>query len=269
MLVLIVVAASIAFAAFVASYQKQLQTQEAASQQRSLESLKVLNLAEVNPLPAPQEANLSNFSFVLASEYVNPSTIASFSVNGNPLRYFSVVPVSPASGPAVCYNSSTQLVVAAFEVVEVTVNTDPTSTAACGYSFFSASLSFPLDQFLQVGIFTLLQNTFTSVFLPPTAIPLVSTLAEFTGTSYRNVPVLDGSHSFQSGNASLVSWTWLVTNTTAGALPPTQWNASGEELVAPFASSVSGATYTYNVTLTVENSNGLLGIATTPYTYVT
>src|SRR5580700_966478 len=114
MLVLIVVAASIAFAAFVASYQKQLQTQEAASQQRSLESLKVLSLAQVTPEARPNQANLENFSFVLASEYVNPSTIDSFSVNGNPLRFFSAIPISPATGPSACYNSSTPLVLAPF-----------------------------------------------------------------------------------------------------------------------------------------------------------
>jgi len=266
MLVLIVVAASIALAAFIASYQKQLQTQEAASQQRNLESLKVLNIAQVDPESAPDESEIGNFSFVLASEYVNPSTIVSFAVNGNPLRFFSAIPIAPATGPSVCYNSSTQLVLAPFEEVEVTVNTNSSSVASCGFSFFS-NVTFPLDQLLEVGIFTLLQNTFTTVFLPPTAIPLVSTLAEFTGSGYRNLPVLDGSPSFQSGNATITSWTWFVTNTSAHAAAPLAWNASGEELVAPFASVSSSGSYTYNITLTVTNSNGLLGIATVPYVY--
>ena len=124
------VAASIALAAFVASYQKQLQAQQAAAQQRSLESLKVLNLAEVHPLP--NSTALANFSFLLASEFVNPSTISSFSVNGNPLRFFAVTPLAPNAGPTNCsYNSTTPLVLAPFEEVEITVNTDPGSGGAC------------------------------------------------------------------------------------------------------------------------------------------
>jgi flagellin-like protein len=268
MLVLIVVAASIAFAAFVASYQKQLQTQENATNQRNLESLRVLSLAEVHPEASPNQTNLENFTFVLASEYVNPSTIISISINGNPLRSFAAMELSPTPGTVHCNSSASPLVLVPFEQVEITVVTDSAASAGCGYSFFS-SLTFPLDQFLQVSLFTQLQNTFTNVFLPPTAVPLVSTLAEFTGSGYENVPVLDGSHSFQSGNATITSWTWQVTNTTTGAAPPRlSWNASGEELVAPFLSTAVGANYTYSISLTVENSNGLLGIDTIVYAYL-
>jgi len=267
MLVLIVVAASIAFAAFVASYQKQLQTQENATNQRDLESLRVLSLAQVSPEVSPNQANLGNFTFVLASEYVNPSTIISISINGNPLKSFGATELAPTPGTVRCNSSAVPLVLVPFEQVEITVVTDSAATTGCGYSFFS-TLTFPLDQFLQVSIFTQLQNTFTNVFLPPTAVPLVSTLAEFTGSGYQNVPVLDGSHSFQSGNATINSWAWQVTNTTAGAAAPRlSWNASGEELVAPFLSTALSGNYTYSISLTVQNSNWLLGIDTILYVY--
>jgi flagellin-like protein len=270
MLILIVVAASIALAAFVASYQKQLQSEQAEAQQRSLESLKVLNLAQVNAQPSPNNTKLANFSFILASEFVNPSTISSLSVNGNPLRFFAVTPLAPDAGPANCsFNSTTPLTLAPFAEVEITVNTNASSTGLCGYSFFSTSLSFPIDEFVQIGIFTILQNTFTTVFLPPTAVPLVTTLAEFSGggssTGFVNVPVLDGANSFQAGNGTLTSWDWFVTNTTAGSNET--WTAGGEQLVAPFVSTGYGHVYTYSIALTVEDSNELLGISTIDYTY--
>jgi flagellin-like protein len=268
MLILIVVAASIALAAFVASYQKQLQAQQAEAQQRSLESLKVINLAQVNPL-LTNASRLANFSFVLASEFINPSEITSFTVNGNPLRFYSVTPLAPASGPTTCNNSSTPLMLAPFEEVEITVNTDSGSTAACGYSFFSTAITFSIDEFVEIGLFTVLQNTFTTVFLPPTAVALVTTLAEFSGggstSGFVNVPVLDGSHSFQTGNASITAWNWFVTNTTSGST--TTWSAAGEQLVAPFVSTGFGHTYTYSIALTVADSNGLLGTSTVAYTY--
>jgi len=193
MLVLIVVAASIAFAAFVASYQKQLQTQENATNQRNLESLRVLSLAEVHPEASPNQTNLENFTFVLASEYVNPSTIISISINGNPLRSFAAMELSPTPGTVHCNSSASPLVLVPFEQVEITVVTDSAASAGCGYSFFS-SLTFPLDQFLQVSLFTQLQNTFTNVFLPPTAVPLPDQVQvlDALGLDVRN-----GAHGFQ------------------------------------------------------------------------
>jgi flagellin-like protein len=270
MLILIVVAASIALAAFIASYQKQLQAQQAEAQQRSLESLKVLNLAQVNPQSGANASKLANFSFILASEFVNPSSITSISINGNPLRFFAVTPLAPTAGPTNCSFSSTSgLNLTPFAEVEVTVNTNPSSTGPCGYSFFSTSLNFPTDEFVQIGIFTVLQNTFTTVFLPPTAVPVVGTIAEFSGggssTGFVNVPVLDGSHSFQAGNGTLTSWNWTITNTTSGSSE--MWNASGEQVIAPFVSTGFGNVYTYSIVLTVANSNELLGISTIAYTY--
>ena len=271
MLILIVVAASIALAAFIASYQKQLQAQQAEAQQRGLESLRVLDIAQVTTEPSPNQLNLTNFSFVLASEFVNPSTVSSVAVNANPLRYFLVQNISPAGGVPRCYNDSTPFVLPAFHEVEVTVNANSSdltlSPGHCPFSFFSPRVILPVNAFLQIGLFTILQNTFTQVFLPPTALPLVGTVSQFNGRGFVNVPVLDGSQSFQSGNGTLVSWNWTIDNTTGGGNVIS--SALGEKLVAPFASTQTGVTLTYKITLTLKNSNGLLGIAAFSYSYLT
>ena len=266
MLVLIVVAASIALAAFVASYQKQLQAQQAEAHQRNLESLKVLSVTGVTPQPSPNQLMLGSFSFVLASEFVNPSTVASISVNGNPLAHFLVQNVSPSGGVPECYDDSIPFVLPSFQQVEVTVNV--LSSGTCPNGFFSPTTTLLVNSYLQVDLFTILQNTFTQVFLPPTAIPLIGTVSEFLGSQFRNIPVLDGSTSFQQGNGTLVSWTWSIVNTTGGLTPPPQ-SYSGEKLIAPFASTQTGQTFTFTIALTVQNSNGLIGSSTLDYTYLT
>jgi flagellin-like protein len=263
MLVLIVVAASIALAAFVASYQKQLQAQQAEAHQRNLESLKVLDVTGVTP--QSMSTSLASFSFVLASEFVNPSTVASISVNGNPLAHFLVQNVSPSGGVPFCYDDSTQFILPSFQQVEVTVNL--LSSGTCPNAFFSPTTVLMENSYLQIDLFTILQNTFTSVFLPPTAIPLIGTVSEFIGMQFRNVPVLDGSTSFQQGNGTIVSWTWSVVNTTGGVSPPQTY--SGEKLIAPFASTQTGQTFTFTIALSVQNSNGLIGSSSINYTYLT
>jgi hypothetical protein len=107
------------------------------------------------------------------------------------------------------------------------------------------------------------------VFLPPTAIPLVTTLSEFIGSGahvgFENVPVLDGANSFQAGNGTITSWNWTITNTTGNSTE--NWSSGGEQLVAPFVSTGYGNVYTYSIVLKVQDSNDLLGLATTTYSY--
>ena len=266
MLVLIVVAASIALAAFVASYQKQLQAQQAESHERNLESLRVLDVSSMTPQPSPNQLMIGSFSFILASEFVDTSTIAAIQVNGNPLAHFLVTNVSPSGGVPQCYDDSIPFFVPSFQQVEVTVNL--LSSGTCPSAFFSSSTTLLVNSYLQLSLDTTLQNTFTSVFLPPTAIPLITTVSEFLGTAFRNVPVLDGSTSFQQGNGTLVSWSWSVVNTTGGLSPPPSVY-TGEKLIAPFASTQTGQTFTYTIALTVQNSNGLIGTSSINYTYLT
>lgn len=269
MLVLIVVAASIAFAAFVASYQSQYQAQQAESQQRSLESLRVLDITNVNPQVSPDQLEIQNFSFILASEYVHTSQIASIAINGNPLAHFLVTNVSPAGGTPECYDDSMMLNLSAFSQVEITVNTNAALSTPCAFGFFDPSTVVYVDSFLQTQIFTILQNTFTSDFLPPTAVPAVSSELVYSGMSYQDVPLLDGSASFQTGNGTLTSWSWTVTNTSAGAVAPLTKTTTGEKATFPFLSTFHGQVYTYNITLAVSDSSGLLGVATFPWTYDT
>lgn len=253
MLVVIVVTAATLLAAFVASYQKQLQTEESFSHDQSLESIHILALTtKLNP----EGTNFTEFGFTLASEYINPSVILGISINNNPLKNFSWENLDNYSSKG--YTLAGQnLDLSPFE--ELSVSTD-LSWSSPAFSFFdNASIPVP-DHYLKFDIYTVLQNDFSRVFLPPVPLEVVS---EVNPSGGPNPDVqLDGSESFQpEGNATLLQWNWTVENSTRAFLLGPLY---GE--VTDFALSTLTSNVTYAVTLTVTNSDGLIGSITLPYT---
>lgn len=239
MLVVIVVTAATLLAAFVASYQKQLQTEEAFSHNQSLESLKVLGL--ITSLNAAG-TSFRNINFTLASEYINPSTILSISINNVPLRSFWWEDLANRSWQETVLGQT--LTLAPQQEIYVSTN-----TSSLNDSFLSAP---PLpDQYLKFDVDTVLQNDFSRVFLPPVALAVVSNMTLSVSTS---VTLLDASESFQpGGNATIVQWNWSV---TSFASPGKPLYYLGEKVeVSPVF--VTGKQYWVN--LTVTNSDGLLG----------
>ena len=213
MLIVIVVAAAVALAAFVASYQKQLQSEEAQSQQRSLESLKILS---ISPVLDPTNSSLwDNFTFVLASEYVNPSIVDAISLNGQPLKVYWVSNLTSPIGPPIAYSGSVPFTLAPRQEVVVAVNLTAPGGDYTWYSVYDDSFLLTTTDYIELSVYTALQNTFTQVFVPPTAIAVVSSLTTLSGGVYVTAPILDGSNSFQPGNGTVVAWNWDVTNTTS------------------------------------------------------
>lgn len=197
MLVVIVVTAATLLAAFVASYQKQLQTEEAFSHDQGLESLKVLGL--VTSLNSAGTA-YRNINFTLASEYINPSTILSISINNVPLGSFwwqSFVNHT-------WYHTLLPQTLTLPSQQEIYVSTN---TSVMNNSFLAAA---PLpNHYLKFDVYTVLQNDFSRVFLPPAPWAVAS---EINPSGNNPITVLDGSESFQpGGNASIVNWAWTVT----------------------------------------------------------
>lgn len=223
MLILIVIAAAVALAAFVASYQKQLQAEQNQANQQKLEDLKILSITPV--LNASNSSRWSSFSFVLASEYINPSIIDSISLNGQPLQAYWVVDLSNPTATPVAYSSNTTdlLTLAPRQQVVVEVNL----TIAPGGAFdsiYNPSFVLTTTDYIEVSVYTQLQNTFTEVFVPPTAVAVVSSLSTFSGGYYQTIPILDGSNSFATDNGTVVGWNWNVTNSTE--LPSTSASIS-------------------------------------------
>jgi flagellin-like protein len=255
MLVLIVVSAAVAFSFFVASYQSQLQAQETLQHNQALESLHILSVAPSKPNATGVYDYLN---FTLVSDYINPSYVTEIQINDQPLKQYEITDLNFTTGmvvhtpvPAGTY----------FELApqqQVTVNINFTGPTASFYTPFVLTAS----QYVKIDVYTQLDNEFSRVFLPPTAIAVVSNTTTSTGTQ---TTLLDGSMSFQpEGNATVISWTWSITSPVLGFTNLTGATAlNGEEVQT--ASPLSPTYNPYTVTLLVSNSDGLTGVTTLVY----
>jgi flagellin-like protein len=255
MLVLIVVGAAVAFSAFVASYQKQVQAEEAVTHQRALENLKIL---EIQPtLYAKSTSNVSLLNLTVASLDVENTVLSGLSINGVPVKTYVVTAIYPANG------TLTPLSVAPGEALtiapqqQVFIQIDFNMSHPI-YSMYAANFVLLSTQVIKVDLYTALLNDFFEAFSPPTAVAFISAIQSFSGTSYVTVPVLDGSDSLQPGNGSLISWSWNVTNLSS-PLPHTFQDLAGEKAVPTVY-----AAFNYVAQLVVRNNVGLIGVATTP-----
>lgn len=238
-LILIVVSAATLLAAFVASYQKQLQTEESFTHDQSLESIHILGLTT-----AVSGGNYTKFGFTLASKYVNPSIILDISINSEPLKHFNWTDLSTSQSGR--FTLGQDLNLSPFEEVSITLNLDPPNDT---YSFLNnTSLPQP-DQYLTFNVYTVLQNDFTQVFLPPTPLAVVS---EIDPSGNNPITLLDGSMSFQPGtNTSLVSWGWTV---SGGGLVSTGTNLSGAMFTDNGVATANGALATGVINATGANA---------------
>jgi len=208
MLVVIVVTAATLLAAFVASYQKQLQTEETFSHDQSLESIEVLGLTT-----KVGGGVFTSFNFTLASEYVNPSGVLDVSINGAPLVDFFWESVTNHTNGTYNVGNPNGLTIQPFDQVIISlclalVCKTPAGNADYNFSFLGPSDVPVPNHFIKFDVFTHLHNDFTRVFLPPTPLAVAS---ELNPSGNNPITLLDGSTSFQPGtNASIVNWAWSV-----------------------------------------------------------
>ena len=206
MLVVIVVSAATLLAAFVASYQKQLQTEETFSHDKGLESIEILALTT-----AVHNGAFTSFNFTIASEYVNPSGILDVYIDGDPLLDFAWENVTTNTfGTYNPQTSANGMVVLPFQQVVIETCLVASCTihgAAVTDSFLPGDAPAP-NQYLKFDIFTHLDNDFSRSFLPPTPLPVVN---ELNPSGNNPITLLDGTTSLQpGGNASIVNWAWSI-----------------------------------------------------------
>jgi len=193
---------------------------------------------------------------------VNPSIVLDILINNQPLVHFNWTDLSTAATGS--FRIGGNLNITSFHEVYVALNINDSTYAQKNstFSFFNPSEVPKPNQYLKFDIDTLLQNDFTRVFLPPTALAVASEINP-SGTS--PIILFDGSTSFQSGgNSSIVQWEWFATNqlhhnATNGTVGP----LFGEEV------QLSPGNFTpdeaYWVNLTVTNSVGLDGTTSISY----
>ena len=244
MLVLIVVSAATAFSLFIAGYQKQVQQKQAIQQAKSLESIQVVRVTPTLNQSSPRYAFLN---FTVASLYVNSATIREVSINNNPLKTYNAwrLDLSSATYQWVTIGPGGQLAMNAREQLNLLIDL----TGDSGFSFYNGSFVLHSTDFVKVELITAYGNDFSRIFIPPTAIGIVSVLETLNGSVFTPVTVLDGTHSFQPGNGSIVQWIW---NVTPDNITPAPY---GPLAVVHF----KGAYLEHTITLMVTDSDGLIG----------
>ena len=231
MLVVIVVTAATLLAAFVASYQKQLQAEQSFSHEQSLESIHILSLTT-----GVTAGNYSNFGFTLASKYVNPSIVLGISINNQPLREFNWTDLSTLAKGS--YILGGDLNLTPFEEVQVTLDLNGPSS---NFSFLAPNAVPVPNQFLKFDVFTQLENDFAQVYLPPTPLEIAS---EINPSGNNPITLLDGSTSFQPGpNSTIVSWEWNVSGGGLNSASTTITTPGGGDVAGPVAGTGT-ATFT-------------------------
>jgi len=254
MLVLIVVAAATAFSFFVASYQQQLQAQQTASHDRALEAVHVLSVL-TKPVNA-SDPTFANLTFTIGSGDVNPMSLTDLVVNGNPAISYNATWLSNNSRVSVGIkggDAGSALLLPALEQIQISLDLNTTDPL---FSFLSPSAIPTANSYLTIYLQTQRGSGFTFVYVPPTALSDLTFIQSFNGVVLTDLPVLDGTHSFQQGgNASIVAWSWTVTNLSALHHP------SWPEVGAQVELTNLTATSSYSAALAVYNSAGLFGVA--------
>ncbi len=273
MLVVIVVAAVTAFSLFVASYQQQVQKQEAYVHNQALESLHVTaNRPSYN---GTRDA-YNSLNLTVVSNDINPTVITALTINDDSVTTYFVtttsVPLQGITIPTGGLNVTG---------TDFTMPAESSATTLVTLGGNHSSFGFPVvlkgSQYVKVNLFTADSNTFTQVFLPPT--PVIGVDVQTIGQCTLQCSietVLDGSNSYQQGgNATILSWNWTVQNVSMGNATehPTPANSSclwtpvalcyGIEVQTGWTMSVG---YTYIIGLLVTNTDGL--VSGTNLTYV-
>jgi len=268
MLVVIVVAAATAFSFFVAAYQKQVQSEEALNHDKSLEDLRILDLTP--NLTGPHSPYLSDLLVEVASLDVNPMTINGVIIDGNPVLKYTVSTSSGAPlGPPGCFNggafstnTSCSLSLPAEAQVFLLFNL---TFGALTYAFGSTNVSLKVSSLLEFDLFSSYGNEFVQSFVPPVAIAQMS----FVNVGNSSTPLLDGMGSYQppdgtDKNVTIDLWSWSVS-----AIPPTVCGGSPD--CGPFSGeevqlSEAFPSGTWSISLTVTDSDSLIGTTTVDYT---
>jgi len=255
MLVLIVVAAATAFSFFVASYEQQLTSQENATHLRNLEVVNVLSVTTTALRGG--STKFASMNITIGSGDINAMWIMDFLIDGNVVVSYnaSIVETGYSTSVGVLLgDSNSTLEIPPLDQAVITLDLNPVTPE---FSFLNASYGPTSQTFLELQYFTQRGSLFTTVYVPPTALAEVYYLEESTGpTTSVEVPVLDGTRSFQEGaNATIIAWDWTVTNISTSHT----FTDAGAQISLGNLSAVD----TYSASLTVYNSIGLFGVSVT------
>lgn len=246
LLTLIVVVAAASFAVFVSQRQQSAQQQQLYNQQRSLEDLAVIGL---NP-SSDGNGNFSQLNFTVASNDNFASQVVKLSVNNYVVNTFKILVLGQTA--LISLKWSDVFVILSHEQVNIIIT--PTD-------LFEPGMHFASSQPVVIDFLTSLQNSFSHVFSPPSAVLSLNTEAEWNASiqNYTDYLILDGSGSTAQTGSFIVSYQWNIQNTTNQTK---SLSLSGEKVRADFPAR--GAN---RITLTIEDNNGMINNDSVIYYY--
>lgn len=245
MLILIVVIAASSLAVFVSQQQKILQDNQMLKTQKQGESLLVPSL-DIDS----NKTEITGLNLTISSMDQGGSEIDRISINNHVLRDFNITRMDEKGNEQyVGLNSTSKFILAPQETVHLHASMS---------DFFDRGIDFRTDGSIVVKLFTSFSNEFDKVFYAPTAIISINTESQWNGTARNYTPflILDGSGSDQPGDTTIMKWNWTIDN---GVSNLTEYGRKVR--LDPYGSVAQKV----NITLTVENANGMIGTAKTTY----
>ena len=248
MLTLIVVVAAGSFAIFVNQKQQSAQQQQLYDQQKQQENLEITGLN-----PRSSNGYFDQLNFSVASNHNLRSIVAKLMVNNYTARNFnvSIFGQVPSS-----YNYLSNVSIEPHEQLIIMITPS---------DLFGNNVKFKSSDYVELTIHTDYQNTFSRVFMPPSAVIKLSTESQWNASAnhntgnYTDYLILDGSGSTAQSGSFLVSYQWNIEN-TANHLK--SLSLSGVKVRADFPAR--GANW---VNLTVEDNNGMISVGSVIYYY--
>lgn len=243
MLILIVVVAASSLAVFVSQQQKILQDNQLLKSEKDGESLLIPSLNIESNSTA-----ITNLTMSITSMHQGNSQINRITINNHVLRDYNVTRLNPSGNYGFTIQNYTKVIsLASQETISIKVN----------MSDFFDMVELKNDSEISVKLFTVLSNEFDRVFFSPTAIANINVESQWNSSDQNFTPylILDGSESDQPGDTTIILWNWTVES--HGVNYTVQ---DGRKV--RFDPPVPGK---YNITLLVENANGLIGVSKMTY----
>lgn len=246
MLTLIVVVAAGSFAVFVSQKQQSAQDQQLYDQQRQQEALAITGLKPVRNLTT---GNFDQLNFTVASNHNLDSKVLKLTINNHVARDFWIWKIGQG---AVKLNWTSNFVIGPQE--QLCINITP-------INLFETGINFKATGYVEISISTGFQNSFTHVFMPPSAVISLSTETQWNASSnnYTDYLILDGSRSTAQADSFIVSYRWHIENATDSS---NNLSFNGMKARADFPTK--GANL---VSLTVEDNHGMISVDSVMYYY--
>jgi len=249
MLTLIVVVAASSFAVFLSQQQKAVQDQELYALEKSQESLNIIGFQQNFTTNNKEYFDLN---FTITSNHARDSDVTKIAVNGHVARDFFLWRINQTSGiwEQEHLDWSNDFKILAKEQLYLRLNKT---------NLFENNVIFQNGTFVKLEVFTKLLNSFTRVYMPPSALLTISTESLWDGVSFKPFIVLDGGGSVAQEGSYLTMYDW---NVTKPGVSPSYSHVGGVKATFDFSSLGPGQ---YYVNLTVMDDHGLMGIDSTIY----